>query len=291
MNVDELDAALQGLEFEGWMIGGKYCIQPRVSRLYYCEPKHPEFVERAGPGKCVCKYISPREGERRMELEYQANRDLQQCPYIVSPIYVSAEKFCGGYLIFMHEYQRQDAIELVLKYGRIPVDPVRAMIRNVCVALRYMHELDYVHRDVKLDNIFLGDGDIPEAFLGDLGYAEQLEGESFTNEWLCTPPYGAPEVLAHEPYGKPADMWGVGVCLYTLLAGHYPFGDWRPENQLVCNEYVENAKAGFFFLDDIPEEAHTLVTGLLEVNPSERMTAEAALGHPFLRLPKTPYPV
>ena len=285
MSRDETDAALQGLEIEGWMIGEKYSMQPRVSRLYYCEPRHPEFLERADAGKCVCKYISPEEGERRMELEYQANRDLQECPYIVRPIYVAAQKYAGGYLIFMHEYQQEDALEYLQKYW-IHINTVKAIIRNVCVALAYMHELDYVHRDVKLDNIFLGDGEIPEAFLGDLGFAEQLEGESFTEEWPSTRPYAAPELLKCEPYGKPVDMWAVGVCLYALLTRHYPFGAWEKKNAALRQAYEENAIAGWYDLEGIPEEAHRLVTGLLEVDPSQRMTAKAALRDPFLELPK-----
>ena len=286
LHARKVDAALQGREIEGWLIGDTYHRQPRVSRLYHCQPRTSEFVERAQGRKCLCKYISPLEGEDRMEGEYQANRDLQECPYIVRPIYVSSQKYEGGYLIFMQAYQMVDALDYLIEMKPLLMNEVRGIIRNVCVAIHYMHELDYVHRDIKLENIFIGDGEIPEAFLGDLGFAEQLEGEYFTDNWLCTPPSASPEVLDRKPYGKPADMWALGVCLFTLITGRRPFGVWDEDDKRSCDEYLENARRGWYSLHDVPPEAHALVMGLLEVDPSKRLTAEQALNDSFLPVPK-----
>ena len=278
MTQEEVDAFFLHKEIEGWRIDEPLEKHPlRISRLYYCTPLTEEFEERAGSSKCVCKFINPREGEEWMEREFQANRDLMECPHIARTIYAAEEKILGGYLIFMRAY-RDDALEYARIKGPLCFEEAVEIIRSVCIALQYMHELDYVHRDVKLENIFLGDGEIPEAFLGDLGTAEQLESEPFTDT-VGTVPYQAPELLENKPYGKPVDVWALGVSLYHLLTRNFPFGD-----PGYIRKYKAMAKAGNYSLDNVPELAQVILRGTLEVDPSKRMTVDRVLE--LLPIPK-----
>ncbi len=88
------------------------------------------------------------------------------------------------------------------------------------MGLQFMHSKDYVHRDIKHDNILLDLYNQPK--LADFGYLEKVEGlissRKFTKE------YAAPEVLReHGSYdGKMADIYSMGVVFYSMATCKYP---------------------------------------------------------------------
>ncbi|CAM9906574.1 unnamed protein product [Ectocarpus sp. 13 AM-2016] len=89
-------------------------------------------------------------------------------------------------------------------------------------ALRYIHERNILHRDLKPINVFLtGSGMIK---LGDFGIAKVLECTADMASTRCgTPVYMAPEVLDDHPYGHKADMWSLGCVLYEITQLRRPF--------------------------------------------------------------------
>ncbi|CAN0324950.1 unnamed protein product, partial [Ectocarpus fasciculatus] len=89
-------------------------------------------------------------------------------------------------------------------------------------ALRYIHEKNILHRDLKPMNVFLtGSGTIK---LGDFGIAKVLECTADMANSICgTPFYMAPEVLDYHPYGHKADMWSLGCILYEMARLRRPF--------------------------------------------------------------------
>ena len=96
-----------------------------------------------------------------------------------------------------------------------------------------------------------------------------------------SPNYVAPEVLDGLGYREWADMWSVGVITYILLCGYPPFAceDTRDLLQLILNaeyEYDDD------FWSDISAEAKNFVDGLLTLDHHRRLTAQAALGHPWI---------
>ena len=91
-----------------------------------------------------------------------------------------------------------------------------------------MHGLHVLHRDLSTKNIFLSQS--RGAVLGDLGLSKALAhshtpgGDNQLATTMCgTPYYLSPEMLAGEPYGKPADVWALGVVLFELLTLQRPF--------------------------------------------------------------------
>lgn len=94
--------------------------------------------------------------------------------------------------------------------------------------------------------------------------------------------YVAPEILNGDPYGKPVDMWSIGVITYILLGGYPPFYD---ENQSSLYSKIRNAKYEFHpdYWGNVSHEAKDLIRGLLTLDPNKRLTAEKAMYHPWLR--------
>ncbi|GLD93184.1 hypothetical protein PINS_up001776 [Pythium insidiosum] len=87
-----------------------------------------------------------------------------------------------------------------------------------------------------------------------------------------TPGYIAPELLQQQPYGKPVDMWSVGIVIYEMLTGYQPF---YPPHACIHEKADFNDRVW----KSISVQAKDLVMRLLESDPSKRLTAADALSH------------
>lgn len=102
---------------------------------------------------------------------------------------------------------------------------VRAITQQLVAAVSYLHSKGIVHRDIKADNILIF-ADTQTIKLADFGFADRIKADQphFTN-FPGTLAYSPPEVLMGKPHlGPPRDMWSLGVLIYILLTGRYPFG-------------------------------------------------------------------
>lgn len=100
-----------------------------------------------------------------------------------------------------------------------------------------------------------------------------------------TPQYFSPEVLQRKftvagqgAYSLEADMWSIGVVLYVLLSGAYPFHEDTLFHQIQSAEYTFATNA---IWQTISAEAKDLICKLIVVDPKQRLTAHRALEHPW----------
>ena len=95
-------------------------------------------------------------------------------------------------------------------------------LRQLTSAVDHLHTNRVLHRDLKTQNVFLTlDQHVK---LGDFGVSRVMSAATtLANTVVGTPYYTAPEVLQTEPYGRPADLWGLGIILYEMLALQRPF--------------------------------------------------------------------
>lgn len=95
------------------------------------------------------------------------------------------------------------------------------------------------------------------------------------------PAYVSPEVLNHNSYsGRAADCWSLGVILYTMLVGRYPFHDNNPSVV-----FLKIRRGVYTIPEDISYQACSLILSLIKVNPEHRLKAEDALGHRWFNGP------
>lgn len=92
----------------------------------------------------------------------------------------------------------------------------------------------------------------------------------------------APEIFKHRGYGKPVDLWAIGVITYFLLCGYTPFdrASQVEEIQAVCTADFAFEPAEYWV--EVSQTARDFVSALLVVEPGDRLTAAQALAHPFL---------
>lgn len=98
-------------------------------------------------------------------------------------------------------------------------------------------------------------------------------------EQCGTPAYIAPEILKNRGYsGFTVDMWSVGVVLFAMLYGSVPF---KANNMNELHQLIIKAK--YTLKEDISSDARSLLKGLLERDPSQRLTTAQVLKHPWMQ--------
>lgn len=204
-----------------------------------------------------------------------------------------------------------DLYERVRSMGPYTEDQSRSILTVVVRAVKYLHDNNVVHRDLKAENILFRGSDTTDAgnvVIADFGLSSLFgEGGAGVLKTMCgTPGWMAPEIVvaSGNPYGKQVDLWSVGVLAYFLVSGMMPF---ESDNSLEETMNVAIGKYEFgpafehvsslggFWGGDVElgipllqadvyfePTAKDFIRMLLIVTPALRMTAEQALQHPFL---------
>jgi calcium/calmodulin-dependent protein kinase I len=137
---------------------------------------------------------------------------------------------------------------------------------------------------LKLENLLLENHqDSAAVKVADFGFAKHTTTENLLTQ-CGSPLYVAPEIISKHPYGKPADMWAVGVITFILLGGYPPFQDDGKQSILFANIKAGNFQFDKEYWAHISEDAKNLISGLLQVNSSSRLTVYQTLAHPWVRI-------
>lgn len=165
-------------------------------------------------------------GAQRFQREIQITAHLQH-PHIL-PLLDSGA--AGETLYYVMPLVEGESLRNRLdREGRLPVEDVVRIARDVLEALEYAHGRDVIHRDIKPDNILLGER---HALLVDFGIAKaliQTEDKTLTGAGrsIGSPGYMAPEQLAGHP-SPASDLYAVGAVVYEALTGTR----WKPTASL-----------------------------------------------------------
>ncbi|KDO33774.1 CMGC/MAPK protein kinase [Saprolegnia parasitica CBS 223.65] len=254
---------------------------------------------------------------KRIVREIRLMRHLVH-PHIVRVLDVmrppSLSRFEDTYIVT--DLMETDLHRVIQSHERLDAEHIAYVTYQMLVALRYMHSASVLHRDVKPSNVLINRDCLVK--LCDFGLARGLPQDDAQNaatdtgaltEYVVTRWYRAPELLLSSKYSYPIDVWSVGCILVEMFTRKalFPGHDHVHQLQLIASTlgspspgelgFVTNEKAKRWMTKQTvqapkdwkrdvapsaPDDAIDLMKRLLAFDPTQRITIEAALSHPFL---------
>lgn len=148
--------------------------------------------------------------------------------------------------------------------------------KQMIEGVSFIHQQGFCHRDLKPENILFSKGTVK---ISDFGWCTEIKKNKMLNMIAGTPSYAAPEVLMGKSYdGKKADIWSLGICLYTMLTGCFAF-----DNENIDELIQDIVKLKYPPPTFLSKEAQDLIKKLLVIDPNQRLTLEEIKSHPWMK--------
>ncbi|CEM36020.1 unnamed protein product [Vitrella brassicaformis CCMP3155] len=224
-------------------------------------------------------------------------------PYIAK-LYGAYEQ--ENYVCLVMEYLRGGEVyDFIQERGAYPEHVARVAIWRILLALKCLHSLNIVHRDLKTENLILEDEcDGSSVKVIDFGLACHTNNHNKMNMRCGSPGYVAPEILENRAYTTKVDIFSAGVIFYIMLKGSPPFASRRrpggvePSRDDEAREILQqnlrcevDLSASRF--PGVSPQALDLLHWMLKRDPDTRASADLALDHLWFRstdLPHLPPP-
>ncbi|KAB5536804.1 hypothetical protein PHYPO_G00111540 [Pangasianodon hypophthalmus] len=192
------------------------------------------------------------------------------------------------YYLFLELATGREVFDWILDQGYYSEKDTSNVIRQVLEAVAYLHSLNIVHRNLKLENlVYYNRLKHSKIVISDFHLAKLENG--LIKEPCGTPEYLAPEVVGRQRYGRPVDCWALGVIMYILLSGNPPFYDEADDDDYENHDknLFRKILAGDYefdspYWDEISDSAKSLVARLMEVDQDQRLTAQEAINHEWI---------
>jgi hypothetical protein len=165
------------------------------------------------------------------------------------------------------------------KHFNISEKKFSIIMKQIGEGIKYLHENGIVHRDIKPENIMIYEkGNNINIKITDFGLSKIMSKNEKANEAFGTLFYVAPEILLKIPYGNKVDIWSLGVLLFYVLTGRFPFQDINEkglghkiilENNIFNNEEWNNRS---IYVRD-------LIKKCLKKDPKDRIDINKFLKH------------
>lgn len=215
----------------------------------------------------------------RLKKPHQITRVLREIalmrklehPYIVK-LYDSKET--EHYIHLMIEHVKGCSLFTYLKQRynrRLSETEAKRITHQIIQAVDYLHNQNIAHKDIKLENVLLDERGNVKVI--DFGFAMKFRDSKVCNVYCGTPSYMAPEILSKtEHIGTAPDIWAIGVILYTLLAGSFPFKADKDRKQ-----HLANICDKLRFPEHFSMESKTFIVKLLNEDYSSRPSSSQLL--------------
>lgn len=252
---------------------GKFLGKGGFARVYelICKETGEVFA-----GKFVLKeHISKVRARHKLMSEIKIHRSLHHANIVQFHHFFESDEYVH---ILLEICPNQSFSELIRRRKRLCEIEAQCYLLQIIAALRHLHSLRVIHRDIKLGNIFLSER--MEVKLGDFGLSAKIEFEGERKRTICgTPNYIAPEILDGKVgHSFECDVWSFGVLMYTILVGRPPF-----ETKDVKMTYRRIKMNLYNFPDNVnlSPEAKSLIGSILILDPSKRPNFEEILKSDF----------
>jgi len=162
-------------------------------------------------------------------------------------------------------------------------EEARMLFVQMLDAVAYIHKENIVHRDIKLENILISNkkvNGVRKTLLIDFGFAAVVPHSDYKfTDYPGSVCYAAPELLAGKPYdGTKVDVYALGVTLYTMIHGKYPFYS-TDQKELYAKIWYDPVVCA----SDVGDECADLLRSMLEKNPNDRPSMHQIKSHPWMK--------
>jgi serine/threonine protein kinase len=187
----------------------------------------------------------------------------------------------NGSVCLVTEYCEAGDLAQLVRSGNYAIGDIKEIIVQLLLALKYLHDKNILHRDLKLCNILVSSrsGGIIRIKIGDFGIARSLQSSQMATTMVGTPYYLSPELCSHQPYDKSIDIWSLGCLIYELFAhGRHPFNAKTLEDLLgrIREDPVDYSIIGDARVIDMLKK-------MICKNPEERLTIDGILYLPLIQ--------
>ncbi|GAB1301186.1 Putative sperm motility kinase W [Apodemus speciosus] len=175
------------------------------------------------------------------------------------------------------EYVAGEDLERCLRaLGCLKEEEAVPIFQQVVSAIHFLHQRHIAHRDIKLENILVdAAGNVK---LCDFGMAIKVTEGQMLEDICGSLLYWAPEILARKPYnGLAVDMWSLGIVLYVLVTGNFPYVEATTEDMY---RTITTAMCPIPY--HLSKQCHSIIARLLMVPTWYRMTIHELVERPWL---------
>ncbi|KZT59518.1 Pkinase-domain-containing protein, partial [Calocera cornea HHB12733] len=173
-----------------------------------------------------------------------------------------------------------DMTTVLRRLGSFSLACARFYFAQITDAVMFIHSQGIVHRDLKPDNfLFTDQWRIKITDFGSAKIIEAAEGSdtpagSRRTSFVGSPQYVSPEILAHQAVSYPTDLWSMGIVLYQMISGHFPFDSGPTGGMAHYLMWQRVLKGEYSFGEGWDPQAQDLVKKLLVNEPGKRLGAQ-----------------
>ena len=184
----------------------------------------------------------------------------------------------------MEKIEGEILIDKLLQKKKFTEYDAKELVRNLLQGIYHCHRKKIAIRNLTLDNLILRHGSDSDIMITDFEIAKKVIYPNSLKTRCGTQEFVAPEVLENRPaYDVSCDVWTIGVIVFILLGGYYPFRG-KTETEVLKNIRYGNYKFRTKFWNGVSADAISLVKSMMTVDPEERPTSAAALRAPWITM-------
>jgi serine/threonine protein kinase len=193
-------------------------------------------------------------------------------PHIIR--YINFYDDSNNYYIVMEYIKHGDLFDLVAEKQTLNYDDAKKIFSQLVSAIEYCHGNLVAHRDIKLENVLVSNMEELSIILADFGLSNYIKLNTLHNTLCGSVQYCAPEIINRDKYNPiKSDIWSMGVVLYCMVSGGFPFD---------IKQMINNSTTYVYDTYNILDNNLNDLLSKIFVPASERITINGIKNHPWL---------